>query len=234
LGLVDEARALRAHAPEAPLIAVQATLFLGDPASAHRLFSAVAPDLAAPAVADALTTPVVLAGARAALLSGDYARARVLYRWVLLRLDDLEQPREEARILIEAATTVSYSSPSQGREARAYLARALAKNAPLLRPIARAAWVLSFVREGNLTRAKDKAGVFEDSWGLVWMFEGNEGAVGKPGESVPVLPPGEARAFAAAVAAAIEPEALPLHLTKYYEQAGPALASHLRFPSKEN
>lgn len=225
--LTEAAQKMRSPAVAARLLHAHAELLLGRAAEAHREFTQVVPDLAAPQVAAYLTPSAVAAGARAALRSGAFASALARYRWVLLRLGDFQDPREEARLLLEAATAVTYAHKDGGREARAYLSAADAKNAPLLRPLVQAARALSLLREGERERAQREVAQFESSWALVWMFEG-QSPVGAPGETIPVLPPGERFALFAAVAEAVEQEAAAEHFRQFLEEAGPQLPEHLK------
>ncbi len=227
--LSDEAAALRPGAIEAALLGAHAELLLGHPDRANAQFSRMAPDLGVPEVAPMLSATSVAAGARAALLAADYQVALVRYRWVLLRLFDLHDPREEARLLVEAAVAASYASPDAGREARAYLAAAEAKNAPLLRPIVHAAWALSLLRDGEVERAKRMVAHFESSWALVWIFEGQH-PIGLPGETLPLLPRGEREALYAAVAESVEIEAAEEHWQSFSELSGPNAPQHIRKP----
>ena len=225
--LSETARKMRSPAVAARLLHAHAELLLGRAQEAHREFSQVVPDLAAPQIAAYLTPSAVAAGARAALLSGAFAPALARYRWVLLRLGDFQDPHEEARLLIEAATAVTYARKDGGREARAYLSAADAKNAPLLRPLVQAARALSLLREGERERAQREVAQFESSWAFVWMFEG-QSPVGAPGETIPVLPPGERFALFAAVAESVEREAVEEHFRQFLEEAGPELPEHLK------
>jgi hypothetical protein len=225
--LSEAAQKVRSPAVAARLLHAHAELLLGRAQEAHREFTQVVPDLAAPEVAAYLTPSAVAAGARAALRSGAFASALARYRWVLLRLNDFQDPHEEARLLIEAATAVTYAHKDGGREARAYLSTADTKNAPLLRPLIQAARALSLLREGERERAQREASQFESSWAVVWMFEG-ENPVGAPGETIPVLPPGEQFALFAAVADSVEPEATEEHFRQFLEEAGPELPEHLK------
>lgn len=227
LALAKKAATLRSSATVATLLGAHAELLLDHADQAHAEFSRAVPDLGAQEIASLLSPTFVAAGARAALLSGDYEAALIRYRWVLLRLFDFHNPREEARLLIEAAVAASYASPDAGREARAYLAAAETKNAPLLRPIVQAAWALSLLRDGDVERAKRKVAHFESSWELVWIFEGQH-PVGRPGETIPVLPKGEREALFAVVAEAVEPEAAEEHWQSFAEMAGAEAPQHMR------
>lgn len=225
--LSNEARALRPPGLAAQLLHAHAQLLLGQPEEAHREFTQAVPALTAPEVSAYLTPLAVAAGARAALLSGDYEQALSRYRWLLLRIGKFHNPREEARLLIEASTAVSYAQKGGGREARAYLSAAESKNAPLIRPLVKAARALSLLREGERERAKREVAEFESSWALAWMFE-RQSPVGTPGETIPILPPGERFALFAAVAESVEPEAAEEHWAQFLEEGGPLLPSHLK------
>lgn len=155
---------------------------------------------------EALTPRLRVSAARAALLSGDYAVALELYRTVVLRLDGFSSSREQARILIEAATAAAYAQSKSGREVRGYLAIARQKSAPLLVETLVGAWVLSLLREDRIKEATAMAQSLNDSWTLPWIVERQDPSLGKPSEVLPVLPPGEGFAMAAAVAQVLEPE----------------------------
>jgi hypothetical protein len=226
--LSARAMELRPAAVEARLIYSHALGLLGESQRAHEEFTRAVPHLAAADLTSALTPPVVTMGARAALLSGDYAAALQRYRWVALRLAGLQSESEQARVLIEAATAAMYESPDGFREAHAYLAQAHAKNAPLQRPIVDAARVLVWLREGQRERAAGLARRFESSWGLVWIFDGQARAVGRRDEALPVLPAGESWALAAAVAETVEVKAAEIHWKAFYEEAEAQLPSHLQ------
>ena len=154
----------------------------------------------------ALTPRLRGSAARAALLSGDYRAALELYRTVVLRLDAFSSSREQTRILIEAATAAAYAQSNSGREVRGYLAIARQKSAPLLLETLVGAWVLSLSREGRIKEATAMAQSLNDGWTLPWIVERQDPSVGKPAEVLPVLPPGERFAIAAAVAQVLEPE----------------------------
>lgn len=216
----------------AKLSAARAALFSGDPKGAHRRFTQVfVPGRSVPA--EFLSGVILASAGRAALLSSSYAVALSHYRATVLRLSELQGPREQVRVLIEAATVAAYVAPSHGQESRAYLAAASSKNSPLLMPIVRAAWALSFLRDGDPERSRAVVESLESSWQLHWIFDGRTLPVGRPNETLPVLPPGESAAFSAAVAEAVEPKAASLHWEEFYEQAGNSLPEHLRLLPKE-
>lgn len=225
--LSDQARKLRPPGVAAQLLNAHAQLLLGDSLQAHREFSEVASELASPKIAPYLTPSTVAAGARAALLEGDFVDALARYRWILLRLDDLKNPHEEARLLIEAASAAEYALKDGGREARAYLSAAESKNAPLLRPLIRAARALSLLRDGDIERARREAAHFESTWALSWMFE-DQNPVGAPREPIPVLPRGEKFALLAAVAESVEREVVEENWAQFLDEAGPTLPEHLK------
>jgi hypothetical protein len=225
--LSERASKLRPPGVSAELVHAHAELLLGDSSAAHRDFTRVAPDLSSPKVSPFLTPTDVAAGARAALLEGAFVYALARYRWVLLRLDEFKSPQEEARLLIEAATAAEYAQEDGGREARAYLSLAEAKNAPLLRPIIQAARALSLLRDGDVERSAREAAHFESTWALAWIFEG-QSTNGAPREPLPVLPRGEKFALLAAVAESVEREVAAENWEQFFEEAGPTIPEHLK------
>lgn len=225
--LSEKARRLRPPGVSAGLLHAHAELLLGASKEAHAEFTRVVSDLSSPDVAPFLTPTDVAAGARAALLEGAFADALARYRWVLLRLDEFKSPHEEARLLIEAASAVQYALKDGGREARAYLSLAEAKNAALLRPIIQAARALSLLRDGDSERARREVAHLESTWALSWMFEG-QNPVGVPREPIPVFPRGEKSALLAAIAESVEPEAAKENWEQFFDEAGPEIPEHLK------
>lgn len=222
-----EAKRLFPSGRAALVLEAQALLLSGKPAEAHERFQKVI-------TAAGKTTPVfshvvpLMNAARAALLSASYDIALGHYRQLVLRLPEVPDAREQTRLLIEAATAAMYAGPDHGAEARAYLATASGKNAPLLMPIVRAAWALSFVRDRDPERARSHASHFESSWHVRWIFDERPPRFGLKSEVLPVLPPGEGLAYSAAIALLVEPDATQIHFQEFLEAATNHLPEHLR------
>lgn len=207
----------------AQLLVGEALLFQAKTELAHeqlREWMAVAPP-------GALTPRLRVSAARAALLQADYALALELYRGAILRLDAFSSEREQTRILIEAATAAAYSQSKSGREARGYLAIARQKSAPLLVETLIGAWTLSLLREGRTAEAAAMAQSLSDSYTISWIIERQEPSVGRPSEVLPVLPPGEGFAMAAAVAQIIEPSLAESHWSSFRELAEASWPEHI-------
>jgi hypothetical protein len=213
------------------LLEAQALLLSGKPRDAHARFEKlrVGASGSKPAFEHAI---FLMNAARAALLSEAYDIALEHYRQVVLRLPEVASAREQARLLIEAATAAMYAGADHGPEARAYLATASGKNAPLLIPVVHAAWALSFVRDRDRQRANNHASHFESSWHVRWIFDGRPPRFGLKSEVLPVLPPGEGLAYAAAVALLVEPDAVDIHFKEFLDEATNRLPGHLRLIPK--
>jgi hypothetical protein len=159
---------------------------------------------------------------------GQYEESLRHYRRALL-LPDWHDPRERARVLVEAATAASYAGPENSQETRTYLRVAIQQNSPLLRPIAAAALVLSLLRDGRLQEAQRVAAGsgLSSSFQLRYAFrDSTDGATWD--RIVPILPPGEATAMAVALAIAMGSDDQSNHLLDYEQEVtGLSLPSHI-------
>jgi len=221
--LATKAARLKKENQDAELLIAQAALLFQKPEVAHRLFEQ-AQQRHRPS---RLPVVVHVSAARAAALSGNYKVALDHYRAVALRIEKVRGPREQVRILVEAATAAGYATANSGREARAYLNVAKRKNAPLLHPVVNAAWVLSLRRDGRDADAKVAAESMGSGWGIHRSFEEAGELRGGFGEVLPVLPTGEGFFMAAALASHLEPQSESLHL-EAAEKSGASLPKHLR------
>lgn len=225
------ARALLPDGLEARLLHAQALGLSARPGSAHSEFEAIFARLEAARSRD-LGALVFLSAARAAMARADYSVSLARYRQTILRLEQIGDSHERAKVLFEAATAAAYADPRAGRESRAYLKQAELEVAPLLDELLPAAFALSWYRDRELARARDAARRVGQSWAIHYVTTENKEPRGKPGETLPVLPQGEVALLACAIALAVEPEELPSHVERFLKTraagAPPWLSSFLR------
>lgn len=207
----------------AHLILGQSLLIQGDSDAAYQYLSTWG-ERAPPTLRDAY---VRVSTARAALLTGHYTEAVSEYRAAILLADQHWGSQEKTRVLIEAATAVTYSGPGRGREARHYLTLAQELRSPLLVEVVQAAQVLSWIREGEVGEARFVLAPDVDPWTLPWIIERSPSRTGHPREVLPVLPAGEDSALIAAVAEVAEPDTAGTAWETFRAEAGEGCPEHL-------
>lgn len=170
---------------EAAATVAAARLAGGDAAGAHLAFEGLSSGRNAE-VWGKLPTLDRLLAARAASLSGNFGRALVHYRSVILELDRLPSPHERARVLLEAAMIAARSTPPESAEALAYLRQSADHPSPRL-AIIRSLFLRAI---GLAPEEAGPSGELEEARELTaWMQGQAPPPRGAPGELLPVLSP---------------------------------------------
>lgn len=218
---------------EALLLAAHAQWELGEPGRAYAGFLAAERRREASlGVAQIPSTPPVhlWAQARSAVLVGEYQKASVWYRELLLVLEQLPSSAARTVVLVEAAMASLYTG-TKWAEARGYLRRAREEDAPLWSKLVVGMEGLVSSLEGSATARGSVEGpsIYAQ---LVWFFEREVTAAKRPQAPELHLPRSGDELILAHLAAVWDERRLSGHLQSL--KCGAHVPGHLveRFASK--